>query len=277
MPCQKFSPKIGWYRRWFSWFSPVPLVPLQFHCDSALEVQGYFIPQLFQVVIRNGRSTISRYMRLKQCRLMTLESEHAMLIQCFSSCSPRHHCFGMEWVVEKLCWVHKLSDIPLYHNSDSLAFFVCRSFFFYSFFFFPPLSLLGPTHIIAIPHGVSKEAPRPSSIILALHIHSWVLFYLSFDVYVLIYSPASLILKWENIKFFCGLDRYSITPLPLVVSFSLLASLVEISHPPTIKWRHMNSVTGFSVWLLQQQTSSSLEFRATFVWFSMLCHLPSFS
>jgi hypothetical protein len=153
-------------------------------------------------------------MQLKQRRLMALESEHTMLIQCFVSCSSRHHCFGIECVVEKLCWVYKLSGIPLYHYSDSLVFFVCRIFFFYSFFFFP-LSLLGSTHLIAIPHGESKEAPRLSSILPALHIHSWVLFYLSFVVYVLIYSPASLILKWENIKFFGGLDRYTITPLPL--------------------------------------------------------------
>jgi hypothetical protein len=58
-----------------------------------------------------------------------------------------------------------------------------------------------------------QQALHLSSVILALHIHSWVLFYLNFLVYILIYSPPLLIYRWENRKFFGGLDRYSVTPL----------------------------------------------------------------
>ena len=53
------------------------------------------------------------------------------------------------------------------------------------------------------------------------------LFYLNFLVYILIYSPAPLILMWEFRNFFGGPNRYSFTPLSLYLSFSLSLFLTE--------------------------------------------------
>jgi hypothetical protein len=86
-----------------------------------------------------------------------------------------------------------------------ISFFVCPNFFrLRRFFLYHLFFVFSSTNPAALnrtlkPKGASPRlaSPRLSIVLLALHIDSWVLFYLNFLVCVLIYSPAPLILKWE--------------------------------------------------------------------------------
>lgn len=113
----------------------------------------------------------------------------------------------------------------------SSGIFCLSKLLFLFVFLFSPFSLLDPTHLIAIPHGESKEEPRLGFKHSAGVTYSFVgvilpqLCCLRFDLFSCLFN-----FKVRDHKILRWLDRYSITPLSLVVSFSLLIPLVELSH-----------------------------------------------
>lgn len=143
-------------------------------------------------------------------------------------------------LLNKVCrWV---SATLLYHYSKCpYVFFVCPNFFLpRKIFLF--LFVFVSANLVAINRTLKakrQKVPRLSSVVLALHIDSCVLFYLNFLVYILIYSPAPLILKWEYRKFFGGLDRYSLTPLSLSLSELTYSHNKMTSHEIKNRFSHI--------------------------------------
>jgi hypothetical protein len=151
-------------------------------------------------------------------------------------------------------WV---SATLLYHYSKCpYVFFVCPNFFLpRKIFLF--LFVFVSANLVAINRTLKakrQKVPRLLSILLALHIDSWVLFYLNFLVYILIYPSWSFNFKWENRKFFGGLDRYSLTPLSLSLSLSL--SELTYSHNKMTSHEIKNRFSHICLLVTTQVTNS---------------------
>jgi hypothetical protein len=129
---------------------------------------------------------------------MALESDDAMLIQFSVHILHVIKAFGQSTSLRNYAEYTNCQVVLSIPTQIPLSFLSIQA----SFSNFFPFCLGFNTSC----YYTTRWKPRLSSIILALHIHSWVLFHLSFAVCVLIYSPAFLIVKWEKRKFFGGLD-----------------------------------------------------------------------